>query len=533
MGPPNPYGPADRAEGHWPNVWFSGPRGFDPDMPSSPQASADRCVGECADRRQHGWSANWPKSEIILDSVTKFLVCATALALTGTVSDAPSAAAPSIAERSVAVILNAPAATNAIWPGFSLPDRDWAVQDETGVYLVTKTTPPGSFTPRDGWYFRAEPLPNFTAAFELQYRLGDLRLVAVRAKRTVEETVAMLYHESFHVFQHAWAKSSPPVDYGSIQNVLPAHAASVEVERRVLRDALRAAGADTTLAQQAVAVRARRVAQVTPDFVQAERQAERNEGLAAYVEARSAALAFGKSARTVIDDVSRQLAVSMRTFGGSPDERLIRTRAYGTGAAMGLLLDWLGIDWKARAPSEPLDRLLAESVGPLDPNAADAAYRRYGYERLLDEYPSSWGSLQVMSEGAFDRLGPYRLVLDLPQGAKIGWSLATSATNDSGMHRPSPRILLMPMVRRLTVNHDGVSMEVEQRPVKVVGPENEVARSIVTVLLAEPPGLAGKRVEPGLDATQSDFRLVGRGVTVTITGPARVVAVRDQITISK
>ena len=92
-----------------------------------------------------------------------------------------SGAAPSVAERSVATILNAPAATNAIWPGFSLPDRDWAVQDESGVYLVTKTKPPDSFTKRDRWYFRQEPLPNFTAGFELDYRLGDLRLVAVRA----------------------------------------------------------------------------------------------------------------------------------------------------------------------------------------------------------------------------------------------------------------------------------------------------------------------------------------------------------------
>ena len=84
---------------------------------------------------------------------------AAALVLTG----ALSGAAPSIAERSVATILNAPAATNAIWPGFSLPDRDWAVQDETGVYLVTKARPPESFTPRGRWYFRQEPLPAFNA----------------------------------------------------------------------------------------------------------------------------------------------------------------------------------------------------------------------------------------------------------------------------------------------------------------------------------------------------------------------------------
>ena len=333
------------------------------------------------------------------------LAGATAVALT----ELLSGAAPSIAEQSVAMILNAPAATNAIWPGFSLPDRDWAVQDESGVYLITKTKPPDSFTTRGRWYFRPESLPNFTASYEKNYNLGRLSVVAVRATRTVEETITLLYHESFHAFQKTWVSASADVDYGVIQGLLPAHAASIEVERRALRDAIRSNGPVEPLAQEALAVRARRAAQVSADFVLAERQAERDEGLAKYVEARSVALALRKSAQTVIDDVGRQLAVPMRTFGGSPDERLIRTRAYGTGAAMALLLDGLGINWKSRATSEPLDRLLAEAVGTPQPQAADTAYRRYGYDRLLTESPSSWGGLAVMSESAFDALAPYRL----------------------------------------------------------------------------------------------------------------------------
>ncbi len=462
--------------------------------------------------------------------MTRLIVhSASVLVLTSVVSGA----APSIGERSVAAILNAPAATNAVWPGFSLPDRDWAVQDDSGVYLVTKTKPPDSFTKRDRWYFRQEPLPNFTAGFELDYRLGDLRLVAARAKRTVEQTVALLYHESFHVFQRTWTTSAAAVDYGSTTGFLPAHAASVEVERRVLRDAIRSNGPIQPFIQQAVAVRARRASQVSTDFVQAERHAERNEGLAAYVDARSVALALGKPARTVVDDISQQLGAPMRTFGGSPDERLIRTRAYGTGAAMGLLLDRLGANWKNRVVSEALDRVLAEAVGTPDPHAADEAYRRYGYDRLLSESKSSWGTLDVMKESAFDRLAPYRLVLEMPVGVKIGWSLATSSGNESGMHRPAPRTLLLPMVKSFTMNHDGVAVLVEQRPVKLFGSENEAAPPVVTVLLAEAPQLDGKRVEAGLDGPRSDFRLVGRGVTVTIAGAARVVSRSDRITISR
>jgi len=444
-----------------------------------------------------------------------------------------SGAAPSVAERSVATILNAPAATNAIWPGFSLPDRDWAVQDESGVYLVTNKRPPESFTKGDRWYFRQEPLPNFTAGFELDYRLGDLRLVAVRAKHTVEQTVALLYHESFHVFQRTWTTSAAAVDYGSVTGFLPVHAASVEVERRVMRDAIRSNGPIQPFVQQAVAVRALRASEVSRDFVQAERQAERTEGLAAYVEARSIALALGKPARAVVDDISRQLSAPMRDFGGSPDERLIRTRGYGTGAAMGILLDRQGINWKSRATSEPLDHLLAETVDAPDAQAADAAYRRYGYDRLLADSPSSWGGLDVMSESAFDRLGVYRLVLELPAGARMGWNLATSATSDSGMYRPAPRVLLLPMVKQFTASHDGVSVVVEQRPVKLFGSESETGPAVVTVLLAEAPELNGKRVEPGLGGTRSDFRLVARGLTVTIAGAARIVSTSDGMTISR
>ena len=461
-----------------------------------------------------------------MGSVTKLIGSFAAVLVLTTVL---SGAASSIAEQSVAAIMNAPVATNAVWPGFSLPDRDWAVQDETGVYLVTKKTPPDSFTARGRWYFRQEPLPNFTAGFEMNYRLGDLRLVAARARPSVERTVALLYHESFHVFQKTWAGLANPVDYGSIQNLLPAHAAGIEVERRALRDAIRSSGRIEPFAQQALAVRARRASQVSGDFVQAERHAERNEGLAAYVDARSAASALGKSARSAIDDIGRQLGIPMRTFGGSPDERLIRSRAYGTGAAMGLLLDRLGIDWKDRTTSEPLDRLLAEAVGTPEPQAAEAAYRRYGYERLLKESPSPWGALDVMNESAFDRLAPYRLVLDLPPGTQTGYGVSGAA----GMHRPAPRILLLPMVTRFSAKNDGVSVVIDERPVKLIRPETDAGRTTVIVLLAEPPALDGKRVVPGLDGVRSDIRLEGRGVTVTIAGTARVVSVSDRITISR
>ena len=160
----------------------------------------------------------------------------TAVSLVAVVSaqDAPT----SIAERAIVLILDAPAATNAVWPGFSLPDRNWLVYDSTGTYLVTKSVPPASFESKGRWFFRAGAPAGLSGIADTTYRLGDLTVTAVQARSSPESTASVLYHEAFHAFQgERFPSPGPSLFAGStVANALTAElAASIEVERRVLR----------------------------------------------------------------------------------------------------------------------------------------------------------------------------------------------------------------------------------------------------------------------------------------------------------
>src|SRR5262245_28999649 len=132
----------------------------------------------------------------------------TAVSLVAIVSaqDAPK----SIAERAIDLILDAPAATNAVWPGFSLPDRNWLVYDSVGTYLVTKSVPPASFEPKGRWFFRAGAPAGLNGTLNPDYRLGDLTVTAIPAGSSPERTASLVYHEAFHAFQGERFRSAGP-----------------------------------------------------------------------------------------------------------------------------------------------------------------------------------------------------------------------------------------------------------------------------------------------------------------------------------
>src|SRR5688572_12124182 len=213
-------------------------------------------------------------------------------------------ASPSVAEKAIALILNAPEAANAVWPGFSLPERNWLIYDAAGAYLVTTSPPPPSFEAKGRWFFRAGVLPGLDGTLNWAYRLGDLSVTAVPVARSPERTAAGLYHEAFHAFQDerfGVLKDTAPSSGDFAGELTAGLAASVEVERRALREAIRAKGVDTDLIRQAVAVRAHRTATGSRALLAAERQAEQREGLAQYVEEHSIARALKRSDRAPVD----------------------------------------------------------------------------------------------------------------------------------------------------------------------------------------------------------------------------------------
>jgi hypothetical protein len=464
------------------------------------------------------------------------LVALTCLLVT---ASAPRAARDSVAERAAELVLNAPAAANEVWPGFSMPGRDWLVYDDTGAYLVTPSKPPAPFVAKGRMFVHAGPMPGRAGTLNLAYRLGDLTVVAVRAAATPERTAGLLYHEAFHVWQrerfsYLSAPAGPAGDYAA--ELTTGLAASMEVERRALRAAIRAGGIDTVRLQEAVAVRAQRAASSSDALRAAERNVERREGLARYVEEHSLARALRRSDRAPIDAIAAQLAIPLRSFGGSPDERLVRARAYSTGGAMGVLLDRLGVEWKVRAHREALDLLLAEHVA-LPPTAMSTlvadAYARYEHQELLTSTNPPWGALTGgLTEQVFDALAPYRLVLEVPDGTRPAWKLSTSAEQVSGMHRPAAGVLLLPRAGRFTADGPGFSAVVTDRPVRLDDVTSSGQRRTITVLLGGPPRLNGQVVAADLDATLSNVRIEADGVLVTVAGSVRVIADESGLRVS-
>lgn len=114
-----------------------------------------------------------------------------------------------------------------------------------------------------------------------------------------------------------------------------------------------------------------------------EAQLERHEGLAEYTGVRFAL-------ETTNEGNARVLRM-LRDFETRPS--FVRALGYGTGPALGLLLDGYMPEWRERAGEKTLAALLAEAVGvdparsggPPGSEAVEAAAARYGYAEIARE----------------------------------------------------------------------------------------------------------------------------------------------------
>jgi len=181
----------------------------------------------------------------------------------------------------------------------------------------------------------------------------------------------MLIHESFHIVQMRLGLS--------VETVSAEHLDSVDgrywmrLEWRALARALRESGEPRALAiREALAFRQARHARF-PDMVQSERAVEINEGLASYTQAVL-------PADSEADAIGRALDGLTGAEGG---ESFVRTFAYTSGPAYGLLLDAASPGWtrKIRASDDPA-ALLMRALGVQPVADAAAAAARYGGAEL-------------------------------------------------------------------------------------------------------------------------------------------------------
>lgn len=242
------------------------------------------------------------------------------------------------------------AAATELWPGFSPLDYPLAVFDGEYTRLYHHPNPPAEFDcePPDGLAFSGRH-PAVVANSMAQ--IGGVATATV-IHHGGSGIAGEITHETFHVFcrdRHpAWTAN----EVAALQ--YPVEDADVLASRRLEAAALRRAVLDGSAewAVTAVSLRQERFATMAPDAVGYERDLERCEGLALYVEGKTSA------AFRCLDPLG-----DIR-----PDD--VRKTAYFTGEAMAVLLDRFAPGWKSTMESDDtnyLDELLTAATANVVP----------------------------------------------------------------------------------------------------------------------------------------------------------------------
>lgn len=208
---------------------------------------------------------------------------------------------------------------------------------------------------------------------DLNYNVGEEFVTAVRVGESIGETLELLFHEHFHVYQEShFQPSIPSLRLEGIALDSSRLVSLAELERTVLKCALapdpsRAA----EVARDYVAIRMRRNSGEPDSIVQAEHRVERIEGSAQWVGMRIAARVQDHGPADFRHRLSELLdwRPEPSRFGfiadGLPVAR--RQRLYATGAAILEIMDQLGVPaWQTRLTAgETPFNILAGVVGAL------------------------------------------------------------------------------------------------------------------------------------------------------------------------
>jgi hypothetical protein len=143
----------------------------------------------------------------------------------------------------------------------------------------------------------------------------------------------------------------------------------IRLEYRALARALRESGAERTAAvRDALAFREARQ-RVYPGSAEKERALEINEGVASYTGTAAAAESVAEAIASAVENLA----------GAETGESFVRTFAYATGPAYGLLLDAASPDWRQRiSKADDFPALLAGAFRVQAATDAAASAARYG-----------------------------------------------------------------------------------------------------------------------------------------------------------
>lgn len=328
------------------------------------------------------------------------------------------------------------------------------VHPATRVAVANAPGADGSFTSvHDAWVGRLpEELPVANTAIDWGNERWAMVMLPLPEDRF--QRLRLLAHESFHRIQ-------PALGHAGI-NAMAAHLDEedarvwLRLELRALARAVEASGSPSRdAAADALLFRFIRHS-LYPDAPASEAALEANEGLAEYTGVRFALDATGEDPRRAAELVE----------GFENRTTYVRSLGYGTGPALGLLLDRFDPDWRETAAGEAPDaaRLLAESLG------RTAGRDGYGLGEIAGEEAERAARTSRLRERYRDELidGPV-LVLPLPEQRVMFNPNTVVALGDAGNVYPGA-ILFGPW-GRLTLHDAAALVSHDRHSARVPAPD--------------------------------------------------------------
>ncbi|NOY61179.1 MAG: hypothetical protein GXO75_19895, partial [Calditrichaeota bacterium] len=273
-----------------------------------------------------------------------------------------------------------------IWPGYDLSKQPYIayMPNDFVLYLNGSHAPKGFVPYPSDWpntdtraYIHYGVYRNLIGQFAFDFKVDSIITFAMGIPKDLlfsfKNPTYMLFsstiHEGFHQFQHnhfgeiPWAREElyPILD---VENT-----ALASLEMQILKDALKAMFQNNEkrveiLAKEFVAVRDYRWNHAEPFVRKYEQGQEINEGTARYVEMKAMDCFLKLDTTKIQNHLFREIKKDMsgmtirnlligdmnaRLSGlaVAPDD-MLRNRIYPVGAALGFLLDRLGISWKMK-----------------------------------------------------------------------------------------------------------------------------------------------------------------------------------------
>jgi hypothetical protein len=242
-----------------------------------------------------------------------------------------------------------------LWKGWDHADTPIAFHDSEKAVLFGHPNPSQEFLEkeREGVkYYVANPKPvSFTANTAVDLN-GTHTATVMWQERDGEEMLGLITHEAFHAFQ--LANTCP---WGNILVVMkypvndPLVQALAEIEGNLLRQAVSGEMGEEVI-RGALDARAARQAKLPVDVAVFEDETELGEGLATYVEIKTA----GPGSHLWQSKLNILTKLNKNAWGAD------RLRFYYSGMAWALLCDIFAPDWQ-RGGWRPLAGIVAEAVG--------------------------------------------------------------------------------------------------------------------------------------------------------------------------